>query len=166
MGSVDVINEFFTIASKYKLNLSQPALHDLNVEHQILIKRSNTILRYTNFVEIMAPLLSISALIHLMPTLDNDDIKSAWGLDYVWPYLLNYKNVAVVDKTPMTHTRPVAAFNPDSGFYRKFNIDPMLEGHQNMIKYGLNSDVKARCLHEIRLDGSSSSNHHHYVGNR
>ena len=39
MGSVDVINEFFTIASKYKLNLSQPALHDLNVEHQILIKR-------------------------------------------------------------------------------------------------------------------------------
>ena len=151
MGSVSVINEFFNIAKEYKLNLSQPALHDLNVEHQILIQRPHTLLRYTNFVEIMAPLLSISALLHLMPTLDTDEIKSAWGLDFVWPYLLNNTNVAVIDKTPMTHTRPVTAFNPDSNFYRKFNIDPMLEGHQNMTKYGVHSNTKPRCFHEIKL---------------
>jgi hypothetical protein len=109
------------------------------------------LLRYTNFVEIMAPLMSMQALRHLMPTLDNDDIKSAWGLDFVWPYLLNNRDVAVIDKTPMTHTRPVTAFNPDSNFYRMYNIDPMLEGHQNMTKYGLSSNTKPRCFREVRL---------------
>jgi hypothetical protein len=153
MGSVAMINEFFNISKQYQLNLSQPSLHDINVEHQILIHRPNTLLRYTNFVEIMAPLLSIGALLHLMPTLDNDEVKSAWGLDFVWPYLLNNTKVAVVDKTPMTHTRPVTAFNPDSNFYRKYNIDPMLEGHQNMTKYGVPSNTKPKCFSEIRLDG-------------
>jgi len=152
MGGVSVINEFFHIARTFKLNLSQPALHDLNVEHKILIQRPSMLLRYTNFVEIMAPLLSIQALLHLMPTLDNNEIKSAWGLDFVWPYLLNNQNVAVIDKTPMTHTRPVTAFNPDSNFYRKFNIDPMLEGHLNMTKYGVHSNTKPKCLREITLD--------------
>ena len=151
MGGVPTINEFFAIAREHQLNLSQPALHDLNVEHRILVQRPNMLLRYTNFVEIMAPLLSIQALRHLMPTLDNDEIKSAWGLDFVWPYLLNNRDVAVVDKTPMTHTRPVTAFNPDSNFYRKFNIDPMLEGHNNMTKYGLHSNTKPRCFREVRL---------------
>ena len=32
---VDSINEFFHIAKKYKLNLCQPSLIDLNVEHKI-----------------------------------------------------------------------------------------------------------------------------------
>ena len=150
LGTVGRINEFFSIARKYRLNLCQPALEDLNVEHRLLVRRPGLVLRFTNFVEIMAPLLHKDALHHLMPTLDTDEIKSAWGLDFVWPFLLNFKAVAVVDQTPMTHTRPVTAFNPDSNFYRKFNIDPMLEGHNNMTRYGLSSNTKPRCLQEVR----------------
>jgi hypothetical protein len=150
LGGVGRINEFLSIARKYRLNLCQPALEDLNVEHRLLVRRPGLVLRFTNFVEIMAPLLHNDALRHLMPTLDTDEIKSAWGLDFVWPFLLNFKAVAVVDQTPMTHTRPVTAFNPDSNFYRKFNIDPMLEGHKNMTRYGLSSNTKPRCLREVR----------------
>ncbi len=120
--SVESINDFFSIAKEYKLNLCQPSLVDLNVEHKLLIQRPNNILRFTNFVEIMAPCLHITALKHVWGTLDEDRIKSGWCLDLVWPHLLNYKRVAVVDKTPMIHTRPVTAFNPNGFFYQKYNI--------------------------------------------
>ena len=136
---VDSINEFFHIAKKYKLNLCQPSLVDLNVEHKILIQRPSNILRFTNFVEIMAPCLHVDALQHVWKTLDADRIKSGWCLDLVWPHLLNYNGVAVIDKTPMIHTRPVTAFNPDGFFYQKYKIDPRNEGHKTLQIYNVQS---------------------------
>jgi hypothetical protein len=149
--SVDTLNEFFGIAKTYKLNLCQPSLVDLNVEHKILIQRPGNILRYTNFVEIMAPCLHVNALEHVWKTLDEDRVKSGWSLDVVWPHLLNYQRVAVIDKTPMMHTRPVTAFNPNGFFYQKYKIDPRNEGHITMQKYGVRSH-RPEVLRVVRIN--------------
>ena len=124
---------------------------DLNVEHKILIQRPGNILRYTNFVEIMAPCLHVNALEHVWKTLDEDRIKSGWSLDVVWPHLLNYQRVAVIDKTPMMHTRPVTAFNPNGFFYQKYKIDPRNEGHITMQKYRVRSH-RPEVLRVVRMN--------------
>jgi hypothetical protein len=149
--SIDVpaINEFFALAKAHRLNLCQPALVDINVEHRILVQQPGSLLRFTNFVEIMAPCLHREALKHVFRTLDEDRVKSGWGLDLVWPHLLNYNRVAVVDKTPMIHTRPVTAFNPNAFFYRKYNIDPLYEGQETLKKYNVRP-FKPRTLGRIK----------------
>ena len=155
--SIDVpsINKFFSLAKSHGLNLCQPALVDLNVEHKILIQRPGNVLRFTNFVEIMAPCLRREALKHLFKTLDEDRIKSGWGLDLVWPHLLNYERVAVIDQTPMVHTRPLTAFNPNGFFYRKYNIDPMYEGQETLKMYGVRP-FKPECRGRIPLPSISN----------
>jgi hypothetical protein len=63
--------------------------------------------RWTGFVEIMVPAFSRAALEKLQPTLDLSDTGWGWGLDSLWPKLLDYKNVGIIDGTPVVHTRPV-----------------------------------------------------------
>lgn len=130
------INELFNIAANFKLNLSQPALIDENVSHKNLIYNPNSLLRFTNFVEIMCPLFSITAFKTIISTLKNIEIKSGWGLDYIWPQLLNYKSIAVIDAIPIHHTR-VASFTnkvPNS-FYIKFKINPIAEMNRSFLLY-------------------------------
>jgi hypothetical protein len=67
-------------------------------------------LRYTNFIEVMAPCFSAKALAKLLPTFDEN--LSGWGLDYVWPMLLGSQaNVAIIDDVQILHTRPIGAAN-------------------------------------------------------
>jgi hypothetical protein len=58
-------------------------------------------------VEIMIPGFSRSALERLLPTLDESETGWGWGLDSVWPKLLGYEDVGIIDGTPVLHTRPV-----------------------------------------------------------
>jgi hypothetical protein len=63
--------------------------------------------RWVGFVEIMVPGLRTSALASLLPTLDLTETGWGWGLDSVWPKLLGYERVGIIDGTPVRHTRPV-----------------------------------------------------------
>eukprot|EP00949_MAST-11_sp_MAST-11-sp1_P004711 g4711.t1 len=144
------VNKFLKIAKDHSLQLCQPALIDLNVEHRILVQDPSCILRYSNFVEIQAPLVSRAAMDVILPTIDDDDIKSGWGLDFVWPFLLRNKGVAIVDETPMVHTRPVTAFNPDANFYRKYKIDPQLEGYRVLRKYRVPDNIQPHVVRAMR----------------
>src|SRR3712207_3001992 len=63
--------------------------------------------RWVGFVEIMVPGFSRAALERLLPTLDLSRTGWGWGLDSVWPKLLGYRNVGIIDATPVLHTRPV-----------------------------------------------------------
>jgi len=70
--------------------------------------------RYVGFVEIMAPGFSRTAFARLLPTLALTETGWGWGLDSVWPKLLDYRNVAVLDGLPVRHTRPVGEMrDPD-----------------------------------------------------
>lgn len=99
------INGLFHVVHQYGLRLAQPAIAlGRNVSHPLCAEKPGTLLRYTRFVEIQAPLFSREALALLAPTFLRSE--SGWGLDLVWPQLLGYDGVAIVDAFPVWHTRP------------------------------------------------------------
>lgn len=74
-------------------------------------------MRYTNFVELMAPTFATS----LLDTLIRDTLTEAytgWSLDFVWPFLLKYPRdkVAIVDAVCIDH-----AEEPVAGRQRLYN---------------------------------------------
>jgi hypothetical protein len=114
------INELFEIAHEFDLDLCQPAMKGY-LSHGITKPGLFTYLRYTNFVEVLAPLMSVNALKESLP---NFDISiSGWGLEFYWTRVLKYSivKVAIVDKIIMNHTRPVGTD------YSRFLVHPMVE---------------------------------------
>jgi hypothetical protein len=99
---------FFDVFHQARLSLAQPGLADGSYfSHELTIAHSTFSLRYTNFVEVMAPAFSREALRACAPTFGLS--KSGWGLDYAWPRVLGDPRdaIAIVDATPMLHMRPV-----------------------------------------------------------
>lgn len=124
--STQDINKLFELAKKYELWLCQPSLLGY-VSHQITLPQVNYLLRYTNFVEVMAPMMSLDTVLKLKDTFDVN--YSSWGLDGVWPYLLGQPKdkVAIIDSIRMKHTKPQG--NPE--LYSK--IPHSLEYDTNLV---------------------------------
>jgi hypothetical protein len=99
------INRLFKIAKDYSLWLCQPSLLGY-ASHNITLPQPNSLLRYTNFVEVMAPLMTLDTVLKLKETFDVN--YSSWGLDGIWPYLLGQPKdkVAIIDTIMMKHTKP------------------------------------------------------------
>jgi len=133
------VNLMFTVAKKHKLMMGQPALFDENVHPKyrgILLHRPGREIHFTNFVEIMCPFLRVDALDFVFHTIDMDQTKSGWGLDVLWPTLIKFYRIGVIDATPLRHTRPAGAFKEGSNtFYAKFQIDPAREFFDLQMKY-------------------------------
>jgi len=91
--------------------LAQPALTpDSHISHVLTLRNRSFVLRFSNFVEIMAPCFSIHFLQQAWPSFG--DIQSGWGLDSLWPRLLpDWKSIAIVDSVAVRHTRPVGGPN-------------------------------------------------------
>jgi hypothetical protein len=104
--SSENINRLFNMAKEYNLSISQPSMEGY-ISHEITKPIPNSLLRYTNFVEVLAPLFNKETLLKVYNTFDLN--YSSWGYDYLWPYLLNYpqNSIAIIDDIIMTHTRPV-----------------------------------------------------------
>ena len=127
LAETDTINQMFDLFSGLRLKLGQPALtRDSYIAHKVVMKEPNSIARYTNFVEIMVPLFSIDTLKQLMKTFPESE--SGWGLDFLWPRLLKNADIAVLDITPVIHTRPIAG---GGDLYRN---NPNLNMHKDMAK--------------------------------
>lgn len=106
----DQVSRMFTIADDLQLELAQPALtRDSHYTHLISLQHSEFQLRFTNFVEIMAPVLSIDMLSRVFHTMKGQ--ISGYGLDGVWPRHSHLGKVAIIDDTPVKHTRPVGGPN-------------------------------------------------------
>ncbi|WP_298771605.1 hypothetical protein [uncultured Shewanella sp.] len=103
------INKMFTLFDSFHLALAQPALTmNSYFSHSSLLQQPNSILRFCNFVEVMMPMFSADTLRSLKATFGQS--SSGWGLDSLWPYLIdnkNYKKIAIIDTISVTHTRPV-----------------------------------------------------------
>jgi hypothetical protein len=119
LADTDVINDMFCLFRSMKLRLAQPALTlDSYYSWGSLLQNKSTILRYVNFIEVMAPIFSQEALGLLRHTFIES--KSGWGLDFMWCKMVQndrYNAIAVLDATPVRHTRPVGGElyikNPD-----------------------------------------------------
>jgi Protein of unknown function (DUF707) len=107
-ASPETIDAMFAVARALGLDLFAPALHESSsFAHFSTVRNRRFHGRWVGFVEIMMPGFSRAALEELLPTLDLTETGWGWGLDSVWPKLLDYDNVGVIDGTPVVHTRPV-----------------------------------------------------------
>ncbi|WP_156391724.1 MULTISPECIES: DUF707 domain-containing protein [unclassified Roseateles] len=105
------IDSFFATTAALGWSLSAPALdEDSYYAHYSTMRNRRCTARCTGFVEIMAPCFSGPTLDRLLPTFSLSTTGWGWGLDSVWPRLLDYQNMGVIDATPVCHTRPVGAF--------------------------------------------------------
>jgi hypothetical protein len=129
------INKLFEIAQKYDLWLCQPSLKGY-VSHNITKPVENSILRYTNFVEVMSPLFSKYSLMKLLNTFTMNE--TSWGIDYMWNHLLESpKNkIAIIDIISMEHTKKVSIN------YSRFTKNPYEEMEYILNKYKLNKIKK------------------------
>lgn len=105
------IDQFFATAAALGWDLCAPALDEGSYyAHYSTLRNHRCTARRTGFVEIMAPCFSRAGLEQLLPTLALSTTGWGWGLDSVWPKLLDYQAMGVIDATPVCHTRPVGAF--------------------------------------------------------
>lgn len=97
------IDAAMRIADRYGLKLWQTSIcPNSSIHWKHLRQDPNTVLRFTNFVELMAPCVSSDVLVEVvLPTLQ--DARTGWGLDYAWAKALDYQGVAIVDAVCMTH---------------------------------------------------------------
>lgn len=111
----DTINAMFGAASPLGFQLFAPALHEeSHYAHFVTMRNRSFFARRVGFVEIMVPGFSRATLEQLLPTLDYSATGWGWGLDSLWPKLLDYKNIGIIDGTPVLHTRPVGQFRDDA----------------------------------------------------
>jgi len=83
--SCEDINKMFNISREYNLEICGPSFKsESKISHRITLHKLNTILSYTNFVEVNVPLFSKNALENLMKVYD--PILIGWGIDflYIW----------------------------------------------------------------------------------
>jgi hypothetical protein len=138
-ADTDTLNRLFAFFHAHRLHLAQPAL-TRNSFHtwSTLLQEPGCHLRFTRFVEVMAPLFSRPALQACGPSFAES--RSGWGLDWVWPGLCEragLRGIAVIDATPVRHTRPVGG-----ELYRNHaDLDPRADARRLLARYG---------LHEVR----------------
>jgi hypothetical protein len=126
-ANLPTLNRFFDIVRAHKLDLAQPALgRGSYVAHGITVQRPHMKLRYTTFVEIMAPCFSKRALELCRPFLGAT--VSSWGPNHLFPRLLGYpkRQIAIVDETPVVHTRR-PGHGPNGALTRQLGLNPIKE---------------------------------------
>lgn len=117
----DAIGAMFDLGAALDFRLFAPALHEGSYyEHFSTMRNRSFHARAVGFVEIMVPCFRRETLERLLPTLDLTTTGWGWGLDSVWPKLLDYEGVGILDATPVLHTRPVGQFR-DAELHRRVN---------------------------------------------
>lgn len=129
------VNDLFDLCAHYNLTLAQPALsEDSYVGHPITEVDRRKLLRYTNFVEIMAPCFRRDFLLRCLP--DFDANLSGWGLDYIWPTMVEGRDeLAIIDATVVRHTRPLGG--PNYNAIRAAGVLPHEEFSQLLRRKGV-----------------------------
>ena len=108
------LGQFLDYCWAHGFGLAQPSLtSDSFYSHEHLLNASRSGWRSVGMVEIMCPYFSSDALRVALNTFDLS--YSTWGLDHIWPRLLDLEPV-VVDEFTIKHTKPVGG--SDSPFYR------------------------------------------------
>lgn len=148
------INRFFELFDEYNLWIAQPALKRKSYfNHSITRKHPNSIIRFTNFVEVMAPAIAPKQLQKLMPSIKES--KSGWGLDHVWPIILGLptRKIAIIDDATITHARPMGG--PLYVALKKEKVNYKAERNHVLKKYGKRRTTPYKYVyHLVTKDGS------------
>jgi len=101
-------SKFFERCSHYGVQLAQPALAEGSfIGHMLMARNTEFLARRVSFVEVMMPCFRAEVLAQLLWTFDLSKSGWGWGVDAVWAKRLEFKDLFVIDETPVLHTRPV-----------------------------------------------------------
>jgi hypothetical protein len=131
------INRMFNQFNEHQLQLAQPALRK-NAFYYVTSQYIDYELRYTHFVDTMAPIFSKDALRLCWFTFSKN--LTGWGLEYIWPKLLNNpdKKIAILDAVPILQTRPSKREELYNHIRRMFAYDVDFNNEiQILLEYGL-----------------------------
>jgi hypothetical protein len=105
VSDIDSINRMFDICREYDLSLAQPSLTlDSIIGNPITLTNHAFKLRFTTFIEIMAPVFSQKFLQRCAASFNTN--LSGYGLDFLWPTWAETKaKVAIIDDVAVKHTR-------------------------------------------------------------
>lgn len=115
------LDALFLVFGLSGAHLGQPALTwDSYCSHFVTFQNKAFLYRYTNFIEVMAPIMKREFLATALPTFRFN--KSSWGLDCLWSRMCRDQGhrVAIIDRLPVVHTRPVGG----AGLYQALGVDP------------------------------------------
>jgi hypothetical protein len=126
--SYSQLNQFVDYCWTHGFGLAQPSLTlDSAYSHRHLLNASPSGWRSVAMVEVMCPYFSEATLEVALNTFDLS--YSTWGLDLIWPRLLNVSPV-VVDEFTIRHTRHVGRSEGEFYAYlRRIGISPEREAH-------------------------------------
>ena len=134
---VEEVNKMFRIVNERKIALSQPSLKDENVSHSNLLHRKDIKedVYKTDFIEIQMPCIRKEEVetIVLRMLEENQDNISGWGFDHYWSREIKEK--CIINSIIVRHTKGVQI---NSGFYKKYNINPFEEMRRFKKKYNIN----------------------------
>jgi hypothetical protein len=149
------INRMFALFRDRGLALGQPALdRDSFVNVPLTRKMPFCRLRYTRFVEMMAPLFDRETFEKCRWTFAES--RAAWGIDWIWVKTVNgdaveTDRVGILDAAAVTHTRKQ---DLGSGFYASLGADPKEEMETLLARHGLDEllkDMRSFFSHRMEL---------------
>jgi len=128
-------NLMFDLCEWFDLDLAQPAIGSY-ANHAFTQPVDGSLLRYTNYVEIMCPVFSRRALALCGDTFGRS--VSGWGLEFLWAALLPYPQfrMAIVDQVCVHHTWPMGK-GPLRPVLDALGVDPMVEVKEILAELGL-----------------------------
>ncbi len=138
--------------AQYQLQVAQPALTwNSYFGHLTTVRNKRFRLRYTNYVEVMAPYLSANLLAMALPLFNSN--LSGWGLDFVWARFAARPDVeiAIIDAVTVQHTRPVGG--PNYKALRERGISPWDELREFCKSNGIKEEPVIFTHRAIDCDG-------------
>ena len=159
-------DQLVKMGQEYQLDLFQPALDEKSYfTHLITLVQRENILRYTNFVEIMAPVMS--QRLWAQACAGCAETRTGFGLDFLWPQMVadmrrdGSYGCAILDSITMEHTRPVgsvlkAVVASDGGRSGREEMAIVLESvrHRNPLFRSLKLAVPRKCIYaSLRHNG-------------
>lgn len=143
------INMLFKIAKDFSLKLSQPSVSGFT-SFDICRKKTGSFLRFTNFVEIMCPIMSSDTLEKLYSSFRKT--SSGWGLDIIWRNTLNDYEISIIDHINVKHKDKVR-----SKYGNRFKIDPKEELKKVLEEY--NDTLKHKNLSTVHFYSPAHSDY-------
>jgi hypothetical protein len=128
------VEETFDLFDKTGVQVAQPALTgDSHFSHAITLQNVECAWRETNFVEMMTPIFTRTALLEYLPVFDAT--VSGWGVDFYWSMkeIDSGRHLAILDKTPIRHSRALGA----GGYYEGLKLEPGQEMREFLERQGL-----------------------------
>lgn len=138
--TTETVGRMFEVFHEYSLSLAQPSIVGW-ASVPITLHQPMTLLRYTNWVEVMCPCFSKDAFATCLPVFTRTSTN--WGVDWAWVHRLGHphKGIAVIDAAIAVHTRP--CFYGDTYQNNGTTFESGLADLKSVLEeYGLSNDYR------------------------